>query len=384
MRIMLFIGQLARGGAERQFALLAGELVKKGHEVCFVTLTDNGDSPEYLQLLDGAERRLLFKRRYPGPLRFVQFSRGWRPFRRLIMEFKPDVVYSALEWTNWIAARAVASISRPPAFIAGMRTGTWELGGVPWRRRYPNTCLARHASRVPIDGLIANSRPGLETAHRIGFQASINRVVFNGIDTNRFKPDDKTRAAFRDQVGIAESTMLIGTVGRLDPQKDHQNLFTAFSSVREKHSTASLLCVGSGPHDYARSLRNVASELGISDAVHWLEHCTDMASVYSSLDCFVQSSLTEGFPNVLGEAMSCGVPCVATDVGESASLLGPEGLVVPHSDSDRLAEAILDSLAEPSRFSSAARARVKEHFSVNAMVEQTVFVFEEVLRGVHQ
>ncbi|MAJ45805.1 MAG: hypothetical protein CBC35_00625 [Planctomycetes bacterium TMED75] len=91
MRVMLLIGQLAKSGAEPQFALLAGDLVKKVHDVCSVTLTDTGDSHEYLQLLGEAERRILFKRRHSGPLRFVQFSWAWRPFRRLIREFKPYV-----------------------------------------------------------------------------------------------------------------------------------------------------------------------------------------------------------------------------------------------------------------------------------------------------
>ena len=379
MRIMLFIGQLARGGAERQFALLAGELVKKGHDVCFVTLTDTGDSPEYLQLLDGAERRILFKRRYPGPLRFVQFSRGWRPFRRLIGEFKPDVVYSALEWTNWIAARAVSTIAQPPAFVAGMRIDTWELGGVPWRRRYPTTCLAKHASRVPIDALIANSNRGLETAHQIGFKAAVNRIVWNGIDSETFTPDETSGVAFRQSCGIPGDSVLVGHVGRLDPQKDHPCLFQAFSLVLANRPSARLLCVGSGADEYAMKLRALASDLNIADALTWRSHVEDMPSVYSAMDCYVQSSVAEGFPNVLAEAMSCGIPSVATEVGESALLLEEVGQTVPHGDPAALADGIEAALNQ-SKPSMKSRERISSAFSVDIMVEQTLAVFRELLR----
>ena len=376
---MLFIGQLARGGAERQFALLAGELVKKGHDVCFVTLTDTGDSPEYLQLLDGAERRILFKHRYPGPLRFVQFSRGWRPFRRLIGEFKPDIVYSALEWTNWIAARAVSSIAQPPAFVAGMRTDTWELGGVPWRRRYPTTCLAKHASRVPIDALIANSNRGLETAYKIGFKAAVNRVVWNGIDSETFTPDETSGVAFRQSCGIPGDSVLVGHVGRLDPQKDHPCLFQAFSLVLANRPSARLLCVGSGADEYAMKLRALASDLNIADALTWRSHVEDMPSVYSAMDCYVQSSVAEGFPNVLAEAMSCGIPSVATEVGESALLLADVGQTVPHGDPAALADGIEAALNQ-SKPSMKSRERISSAFSVDIMVEQPLAVFRELLR----
>ena len=383
MRIMLFIGQLARGGAERQFALLAGELVKKGHDVCFVTLTDTGDSPEYLRLLGEADRRILFKHRYPGPLRFVQFSMGWRPFRRLIGEFKPDVVYSALEWTNWIAARAVSSTVQAPAFVAGMRIDTWELGGVPWRRRYPTTCLARHSSRIPIDALIANSNQGLETARSMGISARVNRVVWNGIDADTFVPQESSGAAFRQSCGIPDDSLLVGHVGRLDPQKDHPCLFQAFSAVLSNHPSARLLCVGSGADEYASKLRALASELNIGDAITWRSHVDDMPSVYSAMDCYVQSSVAEGFPNVLAEAMSCGVPSVATRVGESELLLGDIGPTVPYGDPEALASGIEDALKK-SRPSMESRERIRSSFSVDIMVEQTVSVFDETLHGVHQ
>lgn len=376
---MLFIGQLARGGAERQFALLAGELVKKGHDVCFVTLTDTGDSPEYLRLLGEAERRILFKRRYPGPLRFVQFSRGWRAFRRLIREFKPDVVYSALEWTNWIAARAVSSIANPPAFIAGMRIDTWELGGVPWRRRYPTTCLAKHASRLPIDALIANSNRGLKTAQKIGFKATVSRVVWNGIDSETFTYDETSGVAFRQSCGIPGDSVLVGHVGRLDPQKDHPCLFQAFSLILANRPSARLLCVGSGTDEYAIKLRALASKLNISDALTWCSHVDDMPSVYSAMDCYVQSSIAEGFPNVLAEAMSCGVPSVATKVGESALLLEDVGQTVPHGDPTALADGIEAALTQ-SKPSMKSRERISSSFSVDIMVEQTLAVFRELLR----
>jgi glycosyltransferase involved in cell wall biosynthesis len=378
MRIMLFIGQLTRGGAERQFALLAGELVKRGHDVCFVTLTDKGDCDEYRELMVRAERRVLFKRRHPGPLRFVQLSRGWSPFRVLVKDFRPDVVYSALEWTNFIASRAIASMRDGPAFVAGIRSDNWVLGDVPWRRRHPNTCLAKHSRRFPIDALIANSSRGLKNAQEIGFHATLNRVVWNGIDSIKFARNAESGLAFRRACGIPEDALLIGHVGRLDPQKDHRTLFEAFVRLRTTHPLARLLCVGSGTDEFTSSLRDLASGMNISDAVIWRSRVDDMSSVYSAMDCYVQSSLSEGFPNVLAEAMSCCVRCVATDVGESNVLMGDEGSVVPHGDPESLCEGILAALTRPTP-SASSRERIVDMFSVDRMVDATLEVFDEVL-----
>ena len=160
MRIVLFTGSLATGGAERQFALLAGELVKQGHEVRFLTMESRTDNPEYLELLGDVEHHVLHDWRWPGPLRLIQLLGMWRSVRSELRQFDADVVYSALEWPNWLAARAVAGMRK-----AGMRGGIRNSSEImSWKRRLPITLLAKQGH---LDGLIANSRAGLEESHRM-------------------------------------------------------------------------------------------------------------------------------------------------------------------------------------------------------------------------
>jgi glycosyltransferase involved in cell wall biosynthesis len=120
--------------------------------------------------------------------------------------------------------------------------------------------------------------------------------------------------------------------------------------------------------------------MGIGQSLIWLDHAFNMPAVYSAMDCYVQSSILEGFSNVLAEAMSCGVPCVATDVGATESILGQEGILVRQGEPGSLASGIHELIEGDIRTSPGSRNRVMDLFSVHAMVEQTLTVFRELLR----
>ena len=143
MRIVLFTGSLGTGGAERQFALLGRSLADRGCSVLFVTMESGECDPNYLAMLEGVRREVLFERVKAGPMRMVQLMNGWRKLLAHLQEFHPDVVYSCLEWPNWLASRCALSMRTAPLFVAGVRNSAERMS---WKRRLPVRLLAR---RVP-------------------------------------------------------------------------------------------------------------------------------------------------------------------------------------------------------------------------------------------
>jgi len=167
---------------------------------------------------------------------------------------------------------------------------------------------------------------------------------------------------------------LIGRVGRLEPVKGYPLFLTAAAEVARSRAATRFVCVGSGPDDYARWLRDQAQALGLAERLVWAGARADMPAVYSALDVAVSTSEREGFPNVVAEAMACGVPCVVTDVGDSARIVGEYGEVVPPGDPAAMSAAMGRLLDDRER-GAIDRARVRErivgHFSHASLIEGT-------------
>ena len=373
MRIVLFTGSLATGGAERQFALLAGELVKRGHEVRFLTMESRSDNPDYVELLGAVEHHVLHDWRWPGPLRLIQLLGMWRSVRRELKQFNADVVYSALEWPNWLSARAVVGMRKRPVCVAGIRNSS-EL--MSWKRRLPITLLAKQGH---LDGLIANSRAGLEESHRIGVNSVCEQVISNGIDSTRFGPNPDAREKMRSELDVPSGSLLLGHVGRISPMKDHETLLRGFALVLKSIPEARLVCVGDGPKMMRDQLRSLASQLGIESRIRWINREFRMSALYAALDMLVMSSRDgEGFPNVVCEAMACETPCVVTDVGEASTIVGDTGRTIPIGDSDALAREVV-YLNDENGLGVLARRRIEDHFSVENMVSRTEAMLQDLI-----
>jgi glycosyltransferase involved in cell wall biosynthesis len=179
---------------------------------------------------------------------------------------------------------------------------------------------------------------------------------------------------------------LVGLIGRLHPHKDHRTFVRAAQFVAKRFPNAHFLGAGEEQTYSAIDLWSWVSEAGLRDRFHWLGVRRDVAAIDASLDVLVCSSTTEGFPNVVGEAMACGVPCVATDVGESAEVVGDTGRIVPKQDPQRLGEAIVELLrmsrAERIALGERARARVVERYDIHRIVARYRELWNELARTV--
>jgi glycosyltransferase involved in cell wall biosynthesis len=228
--------------------------------------------------------------------------------------------------------------------------------------------------------VITNSEAGSARSIARGFQRHKLRLVPNGIDVDRFVPAADARDRIRREMGTQEC-LVVGVVARLDPIKDHVTFLRAAAIMAATRSDVHFVVVGGGPAEYRATLERIALDLGVSNRVTFAGPRNDVADVISSFDIGTLTSLAEGFPNAVGELMAAGLPCVVTNAGDCARLVGETGLVVPPSDPPALAGAWSRIGALPReqrlRLGGHARHRVQTLFSVNTMVHNT----EEVLDG---
>jgi glycosyltransferase involved in cell wall biosynthesis len=194
-------------------------------------------------------------------------------------------------------------------------------------------------------------------------------VIWNGIDTERFTPS--RRAAGRNALGLS-SELLIGTAGRLVPVKDQAGFLRSLAHLRSQGANFTAVIAGDGP--LRSELEALAGSLGLASQVRFLGERSDIDAVLAALDIFVLSSVSEGMSNTILEAMSCGVPVVATHVGGADELVveGLTGTLVPASNAEALGNALAELAMDPARgrrLGAAGRKRVERLFSQQTMLD---------------
>jgi len=372
--ISFFIGMLNIGGAERQLVVLAKGLAECGHRVSVFTIFPGGKNADELSQYPDVKLQSLWPNRSSSQIvRIVQLIISPMILRKLVKD--SDAIYSMLEITNFIAWLATR-FRKKPSLIWGIRSSNMEGH---WKMALFDKLCALVSPTISL--VVANSYAGLECLLSRGYNPQKHLVIPNGIDTDRFQFDGGLRKKIRQEIGISSDQLLIGIVGRLNLMKDHQTFLSAAALVAKEIADVRFVCVGGGRDDYVKKLQEQSKTLGLDDRVFWLGEREDMRTIYSSLDMLVSSSYGEGFPNVIGEAMACGVPCVVTDVGDSAMIVGCSECVVPPRDPRKLADAII-AVAESSyssKLSVKYRKQIIENFSVGKMISSTAECFEKKL-----
>jgi glycosyltransferase involved in cell wall biosynthesis len=243
--------------------------------------------------------------------------------------------------------------------------------------------LGARLSRRPERILYVSQRSA--RAHEaLGYAAEKGMVIANGVDGRRFRPDPEAYASVRRELGLAPGAFLIGLFARHHPVKDHGTFLAAAERFLRSGRSAEFVLAGD---DVTRSNRALASRLaqgGLGDRVHLLGPRTDMARLHAALDVLTCSSaFAESFPLVLAEAMASGVPCVTTDVGDAATIVGGTGRVIPPRDARALAGAWMDLVDLRPEHRAAlgvqARASIVERFSIDETVRRYEAVYRELL-----
>jgi glycosyltransferase involved in cell wall biosynthesis len=366
VRVTLLTRSLELGGAERQLCLLARGLKERGHAVAVVSFYPGGPLQA---LLDQAGVAVAS----PGKAGRWDLPGFAGRLAGLLRTGSPQVVYSFLDTPN-LAAAWLKPWLKGAKVVWGVRASDMDLTRYDW--------FARLMGRLPsfsaagADLIIVNSRAGAAQARLRGLPGKKLTVIPNGIDIARFCPDAAAGRLWRERWQVAEGEDLVGMVARLDPMKDLPTFLGAAAIMREARPGSRFVVVGGGPADYAQGLKALGRELGLGGALTWVGPQTDMPGIMNALDlCVLSSAFGEGFPNVVGEAMACQVPCLVTRVGDAAWVVGEPSLAVPLRQPEALALAALAVLAQTPEERAALgrrlRARVVENFSLESMVGAT-------------
>ncbi|HNP83603.1 MAG TPA: glycosyltransferase [Nitrospira sp.] len=358
MKILFLARALNVGGAERQLVVLARGLRQRGHGVAVAVFYPGGALEAELNEV-GIPILSLAKRGRWDVLGFVV---------RLIQTVRhqrPDLLHSYI--SNLVTV-VVQPFLRSMKVVWGVRSSYMDFSRYDWlfRASYGLACWMSHSA----DLIIANSHAGRRGHVADGYPADKMVVIPNGIDTMRFRPNPEARGRIRVEWGVSPDEELIGIVGRLDPMKDHETFLQAAAILSPTRKMVRFVCVGDGRPEYRAALQERARVLGLSDRIIWTGMRTDVADIYNALDLLVNCSYGEGFSNVIGEAMACGIPCVATDVGDSEFVIGSLGELVAPKDPVGLRngmEQLLDRRVPPSQI----RQRIVEQFSLEFLILET-------------
>jgi glycosyltransferase involved in cell wall biosynthesis len=365
IRLLFLIAALNRGGAERQLTLLVNGLDRTRFAVTVVTIYDGGALRGEIEDLEGVEVLSLHKH-----ARWDIMAPFWR-LTRILRRTKPQIVHGYMGVANILAL--MFGKTAGSRVVWGIRASDVDFSLYDRRSAWIDR-LAAKLSRF-TDLIVVNSHAGKRHHAAQGYSSKRMVVIPNGFDTRQFYPDERARQFMRNEWGIAENDRLIGLVARLDPIKDYPTFLRAAALLAQERQDVHFVSVGGGSTLYRRELQKLANDLGLGDRVIWAGERTDMCAAHNALDIATSSSSSEGFSNTTGEAMACGVPCVVTDVGDSAILVGSTGLVVPPGEPAAMAAAwtrLLDMPAgERAALGRAARQRIIEEYSIEQLVDRT-------------
>lgn len=301
---------------------------------------------------------------------------GLRKLYTLLKKGKPDAVQTWMYHADLIGG-VIAKLAGVKKVFWNIRHSTLEAGKSKRSTIIIAKLCARLSKRVPT-GIVCCADEALAVHAAIGYDKSKMTVIYNGYRLDQFNINTEAGNAVKQELDIAHVPLVLGLVGRFNPQKDHANLLNALALLKEKHKDFACLLVGAGINPDSTELYEQLKSLGLLEHVHLLDQRSDISAVMNALDVHVlSSSFGEGFPNVVAEAMACGTPCVTTNVGDAALIVGDTGWVVPPSNSEQLFEAITKALNEKQTNADAwnarqqaARQRIEENFSIETMVRK--------------
>jgi glycosyltransferase involved in cell wall biosynthesis len=231
---------------------------------------------------------------------------------------------------------------------------------------------------------IYNSRVSAQRHAELGYANDPSFIIPNGFDVARFAPSPDAYRVLRQSLGLRADVCLIGLVARYHPMKDHFAFVSAAEKLSQSNPDVHYVLVGRNVDENNASLMDVIRRANLSERIHLLGQRRDIPHIMAGLDIFTLcSAWGEGFPNVVGEAMACGVPCVVTDVGDSKWVVGDTGVVVPPGDVDALAESWRDLMAMGKegrlRLGSAARQRIADRFALSDVVRRYENLYLDIL-----
>jgi len=370
MKIIHIITDLDTGGAEMMLYKLLSSTRSENINFMVISLMDTGKVAQKIENIGVRVETLGMTK---GSLPKIKVI---KKLVKLVRVFGPDIVQGWMYHGNIAATIAVflcCPFRKKVKLFWNIRQTLYNLDSEKRQTRWL-IMLGRWLSFLP-HSIIYNSNLSLEQHVAIGYSVKNNRMIPNGFDLEKLRPDQDRYQEFRKELGTSERAILIGHVSRLHPMKDHTTLLKAIDSVTKETSDSKeiqsvlFLLVGYG----------VSRDLSTNPSIHFLGERSDIPRIMSALDVLVSSSAWgEGFPNVIGEAMASETPCVVTDVGDSAYIVGKYGKVCPAGDDHCIAKNLLQFIKNDSQRKKSgqqSRKRIEKYYSIDKIKKEYLKVW---------
>ena len=373
IKIFHVISGLNMGGAEMMLYKLLSSMDQRTFINKVVSLTDVGSIGRQLEKLGISVRSLGMSRGRVSLTKILRLSKWLRTDR-------PELIQTWMYHADLIGSIATFAAGHIPVVWNIRQTNLspeFNKRSTIWTARL----CAMLSGRLP-SGIICNSHASCAAHVDFGYDKDKIVVIPNGFDLDLFKPDPAMRSSVRKELRLPDNALLIGLVARFDPQKDHHNFFRAASLVSAIWPNVHFVLCGKYITLENSLLAGWISDEGLDAKCTLLGERHDIPEINSALDIACSSSTGEGFPNVVGEAMACGVPCAVTDVGDSAFIVGDTGRVAPPEDHRALAAVLAELIdmgpLERSRLGKRARSRIEEHFSLAAVAAKYEKLYQQL------
>ena len=369
MKILHIITGLETGGAENALLnILQGGLAKQ-HSNTVISLNGLGTVGPKIRTLGVDVLDINMKSRIPK-------IANLRAIKNITQEINPDVIQGWMYHGNLAAQYASKHSSEECRTIWNVRHSLYDL---KHEKLFTRQIIRMNKllSKKP-DAIIYNSKVSKKQHEKFGFCSKQGRVIPNGVSLDLFTRSNDVRVQERKTLQISEDSIVIGHVARLHPIKDHENFLRAVTKILNQFENVEIIMIGPGVTEDASNVSKYKD-----DRIHMLGERDDVCNLMNTMDIFCLSSKSEAFPNVLIEAMSLGIVCVATDVGDSRYILDETGIVVPPEDEhllhDGLHKMIECGSEELRNRGLGARCRVEKYFSIHTTVKKYINLYEALL-----
>ncbi|AMG74732.1 Glycosyl transferase group 1 [Sphingopyxis granuli] len=311
----------------------------------------------------------------------VSLASAVRHLRRIVRRARPELIQGWMYHGSLAASVAGMFAGRRVPVAWNIRQSLYDIGTEKTGTRWVIRALTR-LSRRPR-AIVYNSHQARAHHEDFGFAPARGVVIVNGFDAQRWRPDAQRRRAVRGALGLGDDDLLLGFVGRYHPIKDVPTFLDACARAMAAERRLHVALVGEGLNEENPALASGFARLP-AERVHMLGRRSDIEAVMAAFDLFCLSSASEGFPNVLGEAMATGLPCIATDVGDCARVLGGHGRIVPPGDAATMANSISEicqlTTEERQAIGAAARQRIVDNYGFGATLDANRALYDTLTK----
>jgi glycosyltransferase involved in cell wall biosynthesis len=371
IRVLHIITGLSVGGAEMMLYKLLSSMDKNQFNNIVFSLKPKAIIGKKIESL-GIPVYYLRKRH---PIIFLQ---SLISFIRISHRFRPNLIMGWMYHANLFAYLISCFLHKPEILAWNIRHSLSKLG---YEKRFTRIIIrlcAFLSRKIPI--IVFNSVISQQQHRIFGYSIEKSKFIANGFDTSLYKPSETKQSQFRKQLSIKDQEIFIGHIGRFHPMKDHLRFVDAAKVLSNRYSNVQFIMVGRGIDDNNLKIMNQLDKLGVRNRFHLLGERHDIDAILPSLDIFVSTSAWgEAFPNVIGEAMACGIPCVVTEVGDTPMIVGETGIIVPPNDTSAIVNGIsaIIEMGDKHRreLGLQARIRITKKFGIAAITKQYETLF---------